>query len=305
LVHDAFEAYQTLEESEEYSRLWSVIEQVIQQDFQGKSSLETLPVGSGNGTRNRQKVFLERRITTLNSKDVFDVSQKYQNCDSNAKNAVSFDMPFESDKSEYYDLDVYLQKEIKKLEQDQSKFTAQNTGNLSTTNEKAIFPEHFLAKNPQSSNTKEDRAKSHSKHYARKILPKSVDLNDVVTSPVLSSTNISHEEIYQLKDKAYSSNFPSLPLQEKKKVFTCSYEGCGKHYVKSSHLKAHIRTHTGEKPYTCPWSDCGWKFARSDELTRHKRKHTGVKPFKCHICTRAFSRSDHLTLHVKRHKNGL
>ena len=235
-------------------QLWSVIEQVLQQDFKGNIQDESSPAVSVNGAKTMQKVFLERRTTALNCSDYNSDLQKCLNSDTITKPTVTVDNPFggkqcEDGKRDDYDLDVYLQKEIQRLEQDQKKCVDSNYLNTNLNCEKGQNTEQNmeLVNDLISNILKEDKLKAKAKPHNRKILPKTssgIDRStNIVTDPISSVNSFSP---LSEKDGSQFVIFPSIPLQEKKKIFTCTYEGCEKNYVKSSHLKV---IHC--KPFAC------------------------------------------------------
>ncbi|GFN96486.1 Zinc finger protein 665 [Plakobranchus ocellatus] len=83
----------------------------------------------------------------------------------------------------------------------------------------------------------------------------------------------------------------------KRRPFIC--DACGAAFRRSSHLKEHVRLHSGDRPHTC--DICGARFSEASKLKAHSRRHTGERPYICQICGAAFSWTAALMRHSRTH----
>ncbi|KAM9851734.1 zinc finger protein 236 [Aulostomus maculatus] len=145
----------------------------------------------------------------------------------------------------------------------------------------------------QDSSTLESQALSSSYHPPNLLHVPSAE----VTNGLLQQSNQG-----ELQLATETQEYQDDSEESSKRTYRCSW--CNKGFKKSSHLKQHVRSHTGEKPYGCQL--CGRAFVSAGVLKSHLNTHTGVKPFKCNVCDASFttngSLNRHMIIHIKSFK---
>jgi DNA-directed RNA polymerase subunit RPC12/RpoP len=70
---------------------------------------------------------------------------------------------------------------------------------------------------------------------------------------------------------------------------------CNRVFTRRHNLKAHMQTHTENRPYKC--SQCSRTFRRMYDVKRHQQTHNATKPYSCKFCGKRFARADAVLRH--------
>ncbi|XP_053103138.1 zinc finger protein 236 isoform X2 [Hemicordylus capensis] len=204
------------------------------------------------------------------------------------------DQPLGQDEDRFVTSQHALQDNINQFEQQttaQQSFDQQGLSQGFTVNDGYSQPNQFPAvQQLQDSSTLESQALSTSYHQP--------NLLQVPTSdPINVTTRLIQDQSQELELHTQRPPFLEDNEDQSKRSYRCEY--CNKGFKKSSHLKQHVRSHTGEKPYKCQL--CGRGFVSSGVLKSHEKTHTGVKAFSCSLCNTSFTTNGSLTRHMATH----
>jgi len=122
--------------------------------------------------------------------------------------------------------------------------------------------------------------------------------SSIITTPI----NITTDNVLQSQTSISPLTRPTADLNsfiardnsmKDQRPYPC--ETCGMAFKKSSHLKQHIRRHTGEKPFQC--EICLRAFATRGVLNTHINTHSSNN-YRCNICSATFANNNSLRRHV-------
>ncbi|XP_023263935.1 zinc finger protein 16-like [Seriola lalandi dorsalis] len=128
-----------------------------------------------------------------------------------------------------------------------------------------------------------------------KFTPSPSSTDEIFTSIKLFPKGNAEQSKADLPDDQSKVNISQS--RGKQKALTC--ETCGKTFTRTSDVRRHQLTHTGERPFHC--SQCDRTFQHSWDLAKHESKHRGVAiSFPCQLCKCSFANLRALTFHHKK-----
>uniref|UniRef100_A0A8D0BAI8 Zinc finger protein 236 n=1 Tax=Salvator merianae TaxID=96440 RepID=A0A8D0BAI8_SALMN len=206
------------------------------------------------------------------------------------------DQPLGQDEDRFVTSQHALQENISQFDHEQQGITQQSFDQQGLSQGFAVNdgynqPNQFPAvQQLQDSSTLESQALSTSYHQPNLLQVPAPDAINV-------TTRLIQDQSQELELHTQRPQFLEDNEDQSKRSYRCEY--CNKGFKKSSHLKQHVRSHTGEKPYKCQL--CGRGFVSSGVLKSHEKTHTGVKAFSCSICSTSFTTNGSLTRHMATH----
>lgn len=117
---------------------------------------------------------------------------------------------------------------------------------------------------------------------------------------VAGQSVLAHDSGMSFVQDSANMQLASLPSQHGK-VFQCGQ--CGREFKQAIHLRKHnwsLHSNDG-KPYKCPLTstgECSYASVEKTHLQAHIRTHTGEKPYKCKYCDYAGKQSSTLRSHM-------